>query len=76
MDNLWTKNRNSSFFKPKISGLYTRGVTDQEQVIVERVRYILFMQNHEKKIEMCIFKLCAAILQDFGHLKIGFRTNN
>ena len=76
MDNLWTKNGNSSFFKPKIRGLYTSGVTDQERVIVARVWYILFMQNHEKKIEMCIFKLCTAILQDFRHLKIGFRTNN
>ena len=33
------KNGNSSFFKPKIPGLYTRVVTDQEQVIVARVRY-------------------------------------
>ena len=34
------KNENSSFFKPKIRGLYTRAVTDQERVIVARVRYI------------------------------------
>ena len=29
----------SSFFKPKIRGLYKRAVTDQERVIVARVRY-------------------------------------
>ena len=33
-----TENGNSSFFKPKIRGLYTRVVNDQEQVIVARVR--------------------------------------
>ena len=38
-DYLWTKNGNSSFFKPKILGIYTREVTDQERVIVARVRY-------------------------------------
>ena len=32
------KNGNSSFFKPKIRGLYTIAVTDQERVIVARVR--------------------------------------
>ena len=37
-DLLWTKNENSSFFKPKLRGLYTRAVTDQEQVIVLRVQ--------------------------------------
>ena len=26
------------------------------------------MQNQENKIEMCIFKLCPAISQDFGPL--------
>ena len=31
---LCTKNENSSFFKPKIRGLYTRAVTDQEQAEV------------------------------------------
>ena len=31
------KTKNSSFIKPKIWGLYTRAVTDQEQVIVARV---------------------------------------
>jgi hypothetical protein len=39
-DNLCTKNGNSSFFKPKIRGLYTRAVTDQERVIMARVRYL------------------------------------
>ena len=29
-DNSCTKNGNSSYFKPKIRGLYTRAVTDQE----------------------------------------------
>ena len=29
------------FFKTKIRGLYTRAVTDQERVIVARVRYVL-----------------------------------
>ena len=37
-DNLCTKNGNS-LFKPKMHGLYTRAVTDQEWVIVARVRY-------------------------------------
>ena len=37
---LCTKNGNSSFFKPKIRGLYTRSVTDQERDIVARVWYI------------------------------------
>ena len=32
------KNGNSSIFKPKIRGLYTRAVTDQERVIMARVR--------------------------------------
>ena len=36
-DNLCTKNRNSSFLKPKIHGLYKRAVTNQERVIVVRV---------------------------------------
>ena len=27
------------------------------------------MLNHKKEIEMNIFKLCAAILQDYGHPK-------
>ena len=40
-DNLCAKNKNSSFFKPKICGLYTRAVTDQERVIVVRVRYVV-----------------------------------
>ena len=40
-DNLCTKNANSSFFKPKIRGLYTRAVTDQERVILARVRYMV-----------------------------------
>ena len=35
-----TKNQNSSFFKPKIRGLYTRAISDQERVIMARVRYI------------------------------------
>ena len=39
-DNLCTKNENSSSFKPKIRGLYTRAVTDQERVIVARVRFV------------------------------------
>ena len=39
-DNLCTKNGNSSFFKPKICGLYSKAVTDQERFIVVRVRYI------------------------------------
>ena len=34
------KNGNSSFFKPKICGLYTRAVTDQERVIVACIRYM------------------------------------
>ena len=44
-DNLCTKNGNSSFFKPKICGLYTRAVTDQEQVIVARVRYLKYING-------------------------------
>ena len=32
------KNENSSFLKPKIRGLYTRVVTDQERAIMVRVR--------------------------------------
>ena len=38
-DNLCTKKGNSSFFKPKILGLYTRAVTDQKLVIMARVWY-------------------------------------
>ena len=41
-DYLCTRNGNPSFFKLKIHSLYTRAVTDQEQVIVARVRYTLF----------------------------------
>ena len=37
-DNFCTKNGNSSFLKPKIRSLYTRAVTDQEQVIMARLR--------------------------------------
>ena len=37
-DHLCTKIGNSLLFKPKIRGLYTRAVTDQERVIVARVR--------------------------------------
>ena len=33
-----TEDGNFSFFKPKIRGLYTRAITDQERVIVARVR--------------------------------------
>ena len=39
-DNLWTKNGNSSFFKPKIRGLYSRAVSDRERAIMARVRYV------------------------------------
>ena len=39
-DHLRTKNENSSFFQPKIRGLYMRAVSDQERVIMARVRYI------------------------------------
>ena len=39
-DNLCTKNGNSSFFKPKIRGVYMRAVTNQERVIMARVRYM------------------------------------
>ena len=41
-DNLFTKNGNTSFFKPKIRGFYSRAVTDQERVIMARVRYLKF----------------------------------
>jgi hypothetical protein len=34
----------------------------------KQFKYFL-MQNHENKIEMYIFKLCAAIWQDFGHFR-------
>ena len=39
-DKICTKNGNSSFFRPKIRSLYTRAVTDQEQVIVALIQYI------------------------------------
>ena len=39
---VYALNSNSSFFKPKIRGLYTRAVTDQERVIMARVRYLKF----------------------------------
>ena len=45
-DHLCTKNENSSFFKPKIHGLYTRAVSDQERVIMARVRYVLYLIRH------------------------------
>ena len=32
------KNENSSFFKPKIRGLYTRAVSNQERVMMTRIR--------------------------------------
>ena len=40
-----TKNKNSSFFKLKIRGLYTRAVSDQERVIMARVRYIKMVSH-------------------------------
>ena len=42
LDHLCPKNENSSFFKPKIRGLYMRAVSDQELVIMARVRYTVY----------------------------------
>ena len=39
-DNFVVKTKILHFLKPKIRGLYTRVVTDQERVIVARVRYL------------------------------------
>ncbi len=39
-DNLSTKQGNTSIFEPKIRGLLSRAVSDQEGVILTRVRYI------------------------------------
>ena len=38
-DNSCTKKVNSSFFKPKIRGLYMQAVTDQEWVIMAHMPY-------------------------------------
>ena len=48
-DHLCTKNENSSFFQPKIRGLYTRAVSDQERVIMARVRYIVQKLDASKR---------------------------
>ena len=39
-NNLCTKQGNSSIFEPKIRGLYSRAFSNQEQVIMARIRYI------------------------------------
>ena len=66
-DNLCTKNGNSSFFQPKIRGLYTRAVTDQERVIVvqrvivaqrvivERVGYLTKYSGVKNSLDKFIF---------------------
>ena len=62
-DSLCTKNENSSFFKPKIRGLYTRAVTDQERVIMARVRYmqLSFVNESVKKS----YNFCSRSLQEY-----------
>ena len=49
-DHLCTKSGNSSFFKPKICGLYTRAVTDQERVIVVDVRYVIVLKRMDLRL--------------------------
>ena len=41
IDNLCTKQGNSSIFGPKIQGLLSRAVSNQERVIMAHVRYVL-----------------------------------
>ena len=50
-DNLYTKNRNSSFLKPKICSLYARAVTDQELVIVARIQYLKVASSTSKHFQ-------------------------
>ena len=40
IDSLGTKHGNSSMFEPKIHGLYSTAVSNQERVIMARVKYI------------------------------------
>jgi hypothetical protein len=40
IDSLGTKQGNSSMFEPKIHGLYSTAVSNQERVIMARVKYI------------------------------------
>jgi hypothetical protein len=63
-DHLCTKNGNFSFFKPKIRGLYTRAVTNQERVIMARVRYTFMDDDETQSIEStedCIAKYSVII---------------
>ena len=62
-DNLCTKNRNSSFVKPKISGLYMRAVTDQEQVIS-------LSQNPSKPTRL----MAAAVREESVGAALHFKT--
>merc|ERR1712051_406278 len=47
---VYVKRGNSSIFRSKIRGLYLRAVSNQEQVIMARVRYIyIYIFLHFKK---------------------------
>ena len=39
-ENLCTNQGNSSIFEPNICGLYSRAVSNQERIIMVRVRYL------------------------------------
>ena len=77
-DKLCTKNGNSSFFKPKIHGLYTRVVTDQEPVIVGRVRYmdIVFHKrlNFQKICHPIVYEEPDSLSESQTHLFYCFHA--
>ena len=72
-DHSCTKNGNSSFFKPKIRGLYTRAVTDQERVIVACVRYIPYVQRTYVSIGSIVLYY---IISDLHQYKIYFSMSD
>ena len=55
-DNLCTRQENSSIFGSKIRGLQLRGVSDQEQVIMLRVRYIVYAKAAKS---LKVFSFCS-----------------
>ena len=74
-DNLWTKNGNSSFFKPKIRGLYTRAVSNRERVIMARVRYITgLMALWLSMLSLAVFGLIPVAIKAEIHQYENGRT--
>jgi hypothetical protein len=60
-DNLCTKNGNSSFFKLKIRGLLTRAASNQEWLMMERVRYLDCPHNRNEE-KSCEIKLLLRVI--------------